>query len=540
MHFLKYIRLNNYLNLKHAKLEGLKDLNIIIGPNNCGKTSVLRGISLLQKIRFGKYPPSIDCKDCREGYDKSANILAISGELDEREGYLGKPKAKIVFRFDIDEIEKSFPNIIEKRDNILNEDDVFALIESDKAEDSEMYELFNASIKHRKSEFAKANIILKEKTNRKLVPEHISFLIDKEFRRKILQHILLCPDARLQNYKGVSIPEHIRAKNLSTTENSRLIGFLRDFVDPNLTDIRQNLELIRDMEGNRFDTAIAEQGSGVKSLICLVADILSEKQTKILLIDEPELGLNPSGKHAFLKFLLEQTKNKQIFLATHDPTFVNPVLSNRENVSVYLFSIINNEFVKVDLAQSKQDPNTFAGFLPHTTSLKQVHIYVEGTYDVYIFQMFLDKYVKKRFKEDWHRILNKIGIFHLGGDFWSHLLYTIPKSPYSSIVILDGDKEEIAKQVVSKYATIEKDRFQVFDSLDELKNEKKQKKPIIPTPCPVYCLKRPKIEEYLETRLGTMPISKEEGPAIAYEMKDVPTEIEVLFDAIFQMAGVLG
>jgi len=32
------IEIWNFRNIKHVKLEGLKDLNIFIGPNNCGKT----------------------------------------------------------------------------------------------------------------------------------------------------------------------------------------------------------------------------------------------------------------------------------------------------------------------------------------------------------------------------------------------------------------------------------------------------------------------------------------------------------------------
>lgn len=297
----------------------------------------------------------------------------------------------------------------------------------------------------------------------------------------------------------------------------------------------------------------------MKSLICLAADIISATQTKILLIDEPELGLNPSGKHALLQFLLdEQTKDKQIFLATHDPTFVNPVLWNGENVSVYLYSLVSSDFKKIDLEQSKQDPNTFAGYLPHTTSLKEVHIYVEGTTDVYIFQMFLDKYVKERFKDNWYRVLSKIGIFHLAGDFWSHLLYTIPKSPYTSIVILDGDKRSVVEQVVENYSRVDKDRFRIVNNPSAFDKDlllpsdigdmfRNKMKPI--NPCPIYCLKKNRIEHYLEPEypskheledyLESKPLSKDEGPIIAYKMRRIPEEIEQLFDGIFVMAKIV-
>jgi len=380
---------------------------------------------------------------------------------------------------------------------------------------------------HVTEEFKKERLWIKEKANLNLRAEHISPLILEEVKTVMVDHIIFCPDERLQAYKGEPIPEYVKKKNLTTSAQSRLVQFIRDVVDSKVIDSRHSLDLVRDVENQPFTTSITEQGSGVKSLICLVADILSDRQAKILLIDEPELGLNPSCKHAFLKFLIEQTNSTQIFLATHDPTFVNPLLWKRESVSIYLFSIVKDEFVKVNLVQSKQDPSTFAGFLPHTTSLKQIHFYVEGTTDVYIFQMFLDKYVKKKFKKDWYRILSKIGIFHLGGDYWSHLLYTVPKSPYSSIVILDGDKVNTLGAIIEKYPKIDEGRFK-FCTLSDLPNLDMMKS------CPIYMLTSPQIEDYLEPR----PTSKDEGPLVAQKMDYIPPEIEKVFDAVFEKADI--
>ena len=42
-------------------------------------------------------------------------------------------------------------------------------------------------------------------------------------------------------------------------------------------------------------------------------------------------------------------------------------------------------------------------------------------------------------------------------------------------------------------------------------------------PCPVLCLKRPKIEDYLEPKNSP----KEQGPVLAQKMPDLPEEIKV-------------
>ena len=75
--------------------------------------------------------------------------------------------------------------------------------------------------------------------------------------------------------------------------------------------------MIRKVDGEDFETPISEQGSGVRSLACLVVDI-PFSDNKIVLIDEPELGLNPLVKQEFLKFLLTESKERQIFIATQD------------------------------------------------------------------------------------------------------------------------------------------------------------------------------------------------------------------------------
>lgn len=516
MRLLKEIEFSSYRALKHARLKDLGDFNVIIGPNNCGKTSILNAIALLGRIGIVA-GTSFLCPSCNEAYNALGNTQNITASHDPREEYLLIPQIKLTFAFNMDQVARICSDIAEKGKKIL-----------------ETAKFGDATKKHLSQEFAEGRLTLKQQPNRTLIAEHISVLIDQNVKQQIFNNILFCPEDRLQSYKGNDFPSFLASKDFTTTDQAELTNFIKEVIDSKIVSMRHSLNLVKMLEEKTFDTTIAEQGSGVKSLLCLVADILSEKQAKILLIDEPELGLNPSAKHAFLKFLLRQSEEKQIFLSTHDPTFVNPILWKAENTSVYLFSTIENDFVKVNLAESRENPDTFAGYLPHTTSLKQIHIYVEGSLDVYILQAFLENYVKMRFHH-WYRIFNKVGIYHLAGDFWMHLLYTIPKKPYASIVILDGDKKELAIKVLENFASIEKNRFEMLHSLDEIRAKKSMMESRgLPLPCYVYCLKHSTIEEYLDS----IPNPKEDGPLVAYEMKHVPQEIEKIFETLFSFAGI--
>jgi AAA15 family ATPase/GTPase len=520
MHWLKNIQLQNYINLKHASLKELGDFNIIIGPNNCGKTSILKAVNLLKNLEVGRYSPAYICDSCNSAFNKLPQLRSIHASVNDRDKHLGTNKVMISLEFYKNELEKIIPSLSNWKKIFEN----FPLSEGHK--------------EHLKSMFEKEQLIIKENVNKELKTEHVSPFLSDEIRNELLNNILFCPDTRLQNYAGEEFPQFIISKDFEAKDKVKLVEIIGKIVDPNIISMRQSNNLVKAFGTKRFNTTIKEQGSGVRSLICLVADILSIENTKIVLIDEPELGLNPSSKQAFLNFLLEQSKDKQVFLATHDPTFVNPILWKNENVSVYLFSKVKEDFVKVNLNESKEDPNTFAGYLPHTTSLKEIHIYVEGSLDVYIFQEFLSKYCKKHFK-DWQQTMNKVGIYHLAGDFWTHLLFTIPKSPYTSIIILDGDKREKASQAIGK---IKSKRFlirgysdEMFDLLTEITmiyDEYVEEGIRLPSVCPVFILKKPEIEDYLNPR----PEAKSEGPKIAHNMKKVPEEIEKLFDVTFELA----
>jgi hypothetical protein len=262
------------------------------------------------------------------------------------------------------------------------------------------------------------------------------------------------------------------------------------------------------------------------------------------------------GRQELLKFLLDIAGHKQVFIATQDPSFVNPVLygDHIERVSVQLFSLQNQGFIAIDLRQSMEDPSVFAGYLPHTTSLRSIHIYVEGASDAYIFQVWLrkflsdaeahDKKITKQIAEgnsvketglpyrlgERFQIENKIGFFHLCGDLWPHLLYTVPKSPYRCVVILDGDKKDRISEVVKKHneSELTASKFEFARSIEEFAN-------IIKAGLchPIYCLKKDRIEDYLS--LGHQPLDydkKVDGPRAAERLEELPKEIFDLFFSI--------
>lgn len=509
MILLQALELHRYKAVKHAKLAGMHDLNIFVGPNNCGKTSILTAVNLLAQLSTSY---SYRCQTCQQ-LAHQAGVDAIGCAVPDTDKYMHQRETtkeeemEICFHFNEGEIEKLTPGTLSKVRSAM----------SAAPPDHSIGELRMRWVKGGAGPRT----------------EHISPFAHLDIIELLRKSILFCPEQRLQRYKETPIQEYIRGKDFPGASLRRWENVLRKLVDPKVTDHAYNLDLIRNIESTNFQTSLDEQGSGVRSLACLVADLISEDNARIILIDEPELGLNASSKQELLKLLLEESKTKQIFLATHDSTFVNPILWKSRNVTVFFFSPYTGEFVKVNLEESREAPETFAGYLPHTLSLKDIHLYVEGTSDVYVFQVFLRKYCKQNY-QTWSETVNRVGVFHLGGDFWCHLLYSVPRHPYKCVIVLDGDKKDKAKEVCQKYdqAVENVSKFELVDNIQHLSNimAKSDKHPI-------YCLKRKCIEEYLEPKPDYEQPGynkKTEGPRIAEDMQQVPEEIQNLIKAILK------
>ncbi|MBI3195380.1 MAG: ATP-binding protein [Ignavibacteriae bacterium] len=80
-------------------------------------------------------------------------------------------------------------------------------------------------------------------------------------------------------------------------------------------------------ETNLSQIPLSELGTGVEMLysILFLRQIANQsKGTIIYCIDEPEISLHPQWQKVLFRLLLEEAKTKQVFLSTHSLHFINP------------------------------------------------------------------------------------------------------------------------------------------------------------------------------------------------------------------------
>lgn len=524
MIILDSVELQHFKNIERGSLNGFKDFNIIYGPNNCGKTSFLHSIKLLKDVQSDpgiRIPNNVfsQLQDSWNQKFKDNTLCRMCGtilNIKPDDVYLKKPKkVKISYKFNKETIDVWFSKINAGfEQNKFNEliSSTYPMTGHDRKNELSLFKeedyYFMKLEKDAQQNVAYSNVV--------------SFLSLKGLAERL--NVIFCDDSRLENYNNKDIVVYLTEKRLRDSETQKLLNFIRKIIDPNIIDRRPPFNFLKEGMGD-FETSIKEQGSGVRSLVCMACDILEAEKGSIIVIDEPETGLNPHVKQKFLNFLIDLSVDKQIFMATHDPTFLNPLFLNENKFAVFLYSIIDENFKKIGLDDVHKARDTFGGYLPHTTSMKKMHIYVEGWLDVLIFQIFLLKYLKnnKKFENNWPELSNRIGIFHLGGDYFGDFLCTIPGKPYKKIVILDGDKKEKAKDLCQKLKT---NKYKIPVDFHFRKDLRILGNYLTESRCPVYCLKKKGIEKYLKSKVN---FNKKEGPLIAEKMIEIPEEFSKIF-----------
>lgn len=503
MRILNSLVIKNYKIISRAHLDSLASINILVGPNNTGKSSILDAIEKLTSIGSAS---NYVCDSCTEFANGKNGVVPFTTNITREERYYNRMESRM--------------NL-----NATFNDEWLSSFQSFRP----LVEL----IKEQKEALEHNHAILEliEQEGGFLLSHHVS-PIPFESISALKSGLLRINPNRLEKYNGKNFSQYAREMKLTDSQKLQMRELLVKLVDQSVID-QEDFDLIReDGDGARGTFSIDIQGSGTKAVYGIVLDVLKRIEPGIILFDEPEVGLNQAAKMNLISLVIELSKKKQFFISTQDSSIINPFLISGTDISIYVYSPKDGGgFTRIDLKAREEHLCTSSGVLPHTTSTRRYHIYVEGASDVFIFRVFLEKYLKKEKPQDRFELINNIDLFSLGGNNWVHILYTIPKPPYKCLVVLDGDKKDEAKASLSEYA---KSRIHGADilfcerGLSDITEVVSQKK------TPLYCLKDKGIESYLKVNYRQKGYDKtRDGPIAADSMDEIPSEIAEIFDRFF-------
>lgn len=329
---IKSIEIKNFKSILKQRVY-LKELNVLIGPNNSGKSNFLDGILFLQNIvrgpiadAFGPVPFSFSYTFCRGG-DFRKEPIEFKVDLDFKK--VGKsPEYYIGIKTFFDNSLKKWTPIIENEKlksnsniyfDIKNAPQSFLFEKRESIEQDEMkclLELFRTVKKYQ------------------FVPK----LIKKEYE---LENYLFGPYLNHDGSNLINVLFNLRENNIQSF--AKIMKSLNDFF-PDIEKIsfasggenKISLQATK-KEGKKIWQFLGPQLSdGFVIILSILTLINLPSPPKIILIEELENGLNPASISKILEKLFEATKEKgiQFVITSHSPIILELLKENPEYIIV--------------------------------------------------------------------------------------------------------------------------------------------------------------------------------------------------------------
>lgn len=289
------IEINRFRGIKCSKIEGLKQINLFFGKNNCGKSSLLDAIFLISGISNPKLPLNVNIiRNYRrlESSDMKLDFYSLD---------MSNP---IVIKAENDETRELQISVVESSSskvNLLGEDNNVASTDLDNK--------YGLVLKYKVDEHAyESSIIMSHSSNNSL-----------EQRIKMPAH-----------YKEKLTCRYLNPKYDFTTSIDGLVDVIKNkdeafivnalrLIEPNIKDfvLSQN-EVLVDI-GLDKRIPINMMGDGARKILSILTSIY-ECKNGIVLIDELSNGFHYSVMKGVWRSIVSVAKknNVQIFATTHD------------------------------------------------------------------------------------------------------------------------------------------------------------------------------------------------------------------------------
>ncbi len=377
---IKNITIDNYRSIGNAVTINTEPISgkqacILLGINESGKSNILEAIALRDEDRSFDY-----AGDCHSKFEDADKDIKISYELDiqtsiefYRKQFAEKVPVELANQMDITKIERKIS--IDSKDErsdfyhvwIKDRKSIFknyvvvtntktlqngstkkeTAIEEKSEENTETDEdgkITNVLEKEKLEEYIENNFVSLFDNN---VPEVVfwkyedEYLIqDKinltEFATDTSKSIPLRNCFYIAGIKEDDISTRIESVKDNSTKKNKLIKELNESVTAHINSIWpdhkvgveidiDNMQLsflIKDLEDESESYLVKQRSDGFKHFVSILLNLSVENKTgalknKLIILDEPEIHLHPSGEKYLKEELLKIAKNNLVIYATH-------------------------------------------------------------------------------------------------------------------------------------------------------------------------------------------------------------------------------
>lgn len=374
--YLRNLKIKNFRLAKETEITFQKGLNILIGPNNAGKTTIIDAIRIC--LNYGnQYNVRVKKEDFNDiNKEIEFNLFFEIDEEIESAIFLElfNPQTnslEITFKYNYNEIyDRVYSEVrgVNKENSIPNELFQFIYnINLDALRDANRF--LSPGRYNIISDFFKEAI---NENEQKEIMEEINNFISKSEANKLIN-----------KYKNKDIQDHLKSLSLENEEDKLIVSP----IDQEFDEFTKKLKIQIENSSNKI-LDLNQNGLGYNNLIYIsvllshlntINDRTDETIYTSLCIEEPEAHLHPQLEKLLFTYLnqlnKENKKNKlQIFITTHSPT-----LTSKANLDSLIMVKNNNNIESLTLKDSKLE--------------KENKIYLEKFLDVTKSQLLFSKSV---------------------------------------------------------------------------------------------------------------------------------------------------
>lgn len=290
----KTLQIQNFRGIKSAELEGLEQINLLFGKNNCGKSTILEALFLITGQSNPALPISIN---------SMRNYMQFSeGDLNI-EFYQLNPENKITISATGDKNRRLEITQIKSHSTVVNLD---SLPNGNSDNSGKTYGLkLNYSIGENGTNYSS------ELTINEGEPENGKVTIDKRYKEDLFSQYI--PSSTSQP----SLFEEF-ARIIANKKEDHILSSLRK-IEPSIKDIQLvGQEILVDI-GAQQRLPINMMGDGLRKLLMIIISIYRCRDG-VLLIDEIDNGFHFSAMKVLWQAILSAAKdnNVQLFASTHN------------------------------------------------------------------------------------------------------------------------------------------------------------------------------------------------------------------------------
>ncbi len=361
MRVLKEITIKNYRAIKDVSFKA-NSINLIIGPNNTGKSSILEAIALLLSSDSGFKDLLIKHQFIMEAAEDLINylhqyrgyyleyLIRLGSSRAEIEGIVGKKSWKLALEYyeegmpgngdNVNLIKQYVEKKITKHTLKYRVSYLFWINESLKEKSVDLEKLKSDIVKNL---IEQPKLFLTLRKNRE-ISRKFAYFPSMEIKESLIRLGLeYFWDHSMEIYSGRSRRRHIKlVADLSRTNSSAYVreiydfavekGLIKEIVEflkeriPYITDINRTAEDIYiTFSENKRSLPLSSMGDGFISLLRL-GFLVALTRGGVIVWEEPENYLHPKFLEILAEAIVSYAEDAQFFIGTHSLDLLNYVL----------------------------------------------------------------------------------------------------------------------------------------------------------------------------------------------------------------------